>query len=134
MISRSRVGRRQRRDPLGKVASVVRTEFDPSRLPHAQKYEIADLRLQERAKDEANSIGDFVSNRIQSIEDLRSNALKMALYTKAIERFSDRIPAGMIRMFVDAALEAERSSRREQEATRRTLAEASSKKTAAVIS
>lgn len=127
MISRQQRRPNRRREVLGKMASYVRTEIDPSKLPHAQKYEIADLRLQEQAKDEANSVGDFVSNRIQSIDDLRSNALKMGLYKLAIERFSGRIPAGMIRIFVDAALAGEMSARREQAALKAKLKAASSK-------
>lgn len=128
------LARRLRRDPLGKVASFINTEFDPRSIPYDRQMEIMDLKLRERSSQEANAVGDFVSNRIQSVEDLNSNALKMRLYQMAVEHFRDKLPAGMIRMFVDAALQSEMAERRKQAAAKRALAEAASKKTEAVVS
>jgi hypothetical protein len=86
------------------------------------KAEIADLRLQEQSKDEANRVGDFVSNRITSLTNaqITSNAVKSGLYRAAIERFDD-IPAFFVRIFVDASIKAELQGRAEVRETIRAL-------------
>lgn len=122
---------RFRREPLASMARVVSTDYMPSAgtLRGAASYEIADLRLQERAKQEANMVGDFVSNHVVSV-DVISNPVKMFLYKAAIERFLTMLPAGMIRIFVDAAIAAEMQTRREVAAARAKQQRATSAKAA----
>jgi hypothetical protein len=88
------------------------------RMPKSNP-EIRDLRVWEQSVDEAKCVGDFVSNRITSLDEITGNAVKMGLYRAAIQHFQDRIPANFVRLYVDAAIEAELSVRREVAAARR---------------
>jgi hypothetical protein len=113
---------RVRRFQIPIATSDEGTAFNEARPYPGSKAEIADLRLQEQSKDEANRVGDFVSNRITSLNNsaITSNAVKMGLYRAAIERFSD-IPAPYVRIFVDASIKAELQGRAEIAATIRAL-------------
>lgn len=111
--------RRFRRPPLMKIASYVTTEVAAS---GARNWEIQDLRLRERSLQEANEVGDFVSNMVASIEEIDSNPVRMSLYRGAMERFGHKLPPDMVRLFVDASIKAELRTRREVAAARLALA------------
>jgi effector-binding domain-containing protein len=108
---------------------VVSTELDTRKLPGHRIAEIRDLRLREQSVDEGNRVGDFVSNRVSSIEHIEANPVKTWLYKEAIAHFTD-IPAQYVRLFVDASIEAERSIRNEVAASRAALEAEKARKTA----
>lgn len=76
------------------------------------------LRMTEAAIALNNDIADFSVYFFQSVPVI-SNALKTAVYKAAIERFSKRAPAGMIRALVDATIRWEFTARQETAAARR---------------
>lgn len=70
----------------------------------ADERELKWLRAKEREIDLPNRIADHVAYLLLPEIPKISNATKMSAYKSAIDQFSAEMPAGMVRMFVDAMI------------------------------
>lgn len=102
--------RLRRREPLASMAGIVSTEPDHGVVNFNARVEIGNLRAREQAWDEVHLIADFVSTYLISVNEI-TNPVRMGLYRAAMERFT-RLPRTAVREFVDAAIEAEKASRK----------------------